>query len=123
MALKLQIILIVFVLLSLLYIFRRVSQKRLDYRFGLVWSLVCIVVAVFAAWPRLLALTSHLLGIYDPVNMLSLLGIILIIMIVFSLFMEISKQSEQIKQLTQELAILRKDTYDQINQKNNDYNK
>ena len=62
-------------------------------------------------------MVSHLLGIYDPVNMLAFVGIILAIFAIFSLMMEVSKQSEQIKRLTQELAILRKDDYDKSSEK------
>ena len=99
-------------ILSLIYIIRKIAQKKLDYKFGLVWCLVDVLMAIFAIWPTLLAKTAHLIGIYDPVNMLMFLGIILVIMVLFSLSMEVSKQSEQIKKLTQELAISRKDEYD-----------
>lgn len=123
MALRLQIIIIICMMLTLIYIGRRINEKKLDYKFGIVWALVCIVLMVFAIWPRLLAKVAHLIGIYDPVNMLAFLGLVLVIMIIFSLSMEISKQSEQIKKISQELAILRKDTYDGLNTKEDKENK
>ena len=46
--------------------------------------------------------------------MLAFFGLGLAIFVIFSLMMEVSKQSEQIKRLTQEIAILRKDSYDSI---------
>ena len=112
MSLRLQIIIIVCMVLALIYIIRRVATKRLDFRFGIGWSLIVIVIMVFAIWPGLLAAVSHLLGIYDPVNMLAFVGIILAVFAIFSLMMEVSKQGEQIKRLSQELGILRKDAYD-----------
>ncbi|MCR5214566.1 MAG: DUF2304 domain-containing protein [Eubacterium sp.] len=107
---RLQFIIIICMLIALIYIGRRVAQRKLDFRFGIGWSLVVIVIMIFAIWPVLLQKTSMLLGIYDPVNMLAFLGLILAIFAIFSLMMEVSKQGEQIKKLTQELAILRKDT-------------
>ena len=107
---RLQIIIIVCMMLAIFYIARRVAQRRLDFRFGIFWSLVVIGIMVFAIWPGLLLKVSLLLGIYDPVNMLSFVGLILAIFAIFSLMMEVTKQGEQIKKLTQELAILRRDT-------------
>ncbi|SEQ86408.1 hypothetical protein SAMN02910369_02564 [Lachnospiraceae bacterium NE2001] len=112
MSLRLQIIIILCMILALVYIGRRVATKKLDFKFGIAWSFVVVVIMIFAIFPKLLAMVSHLLGIYDPVNMLAFVGIILAIFAIFSLMMEVSKQSEQIKRLTQELAILRKDDYD-----------
>jgi len=103
---------------ALIFIIRRVATKKLDFKFGIAWSLVVMVLLIFGIWPSLLAKVSHVLGIYDPVNMLAFVGLILAIFAIFSLMMEVSKQGEQIKRLSQELGILRKDTYDAVNEKN-----
>lgn len=118
MSLRLQIIIIVCMILALIYIGRRVATKRLEFKFGIAWSFIVVVIMVFAIWPKLLAMVAHLLGIYDPVNMLAFVGIVLAIFAIFSLMMEVSKQSEQIKRLTQELAILRKDEHDNSEKEN-----
>jgi hypothetical protein len=107
--------------LALIYISRRVAKKRLDFRFGIAWSLVAAAIMIFAIWPKLLLWAANLLGIYDPVNMLTFVGLILAIFAIFSLMMEVTKQSEQIKKLTQELAILRKESEDKTD--NKDYKK
>lgn len=112
MSLRLQIIIIACMILALIYIARRVAKKKLDFKFGIAWSIIVVVIMVFAIWPKLLAMAAHLLGIYDPVNMLAFVGLVLAIFAIFSLMMEVSKQSEQIKRLAQELAILRKDEHD-----------
>ena len=114
MALKLQIILIVSMMISILYIFRLISVKKLNFKLGLSWSFVALIIIIFAAWPGLLKKISHLLGIYDPLNMIFMFGFVLLLYIVVSLSMEISKLSEQNKKLAQEIAILRKDTHDNI---------
>ena len=114
MSLRLQIIIIIGMLMVLLYIFRKVAQKRLDYRYGIAWSFIVFIIILFAAWPKLLQKTANILGIYDPVNMLAFFGLGLAVYALFLLMMEVSKQADQIKKLTQELAILRKDAHDDI---------
>ena len=114
MSLRLQILIIACMLFAIIYIFRKVALKKLDYRFGIAWSIVILVIIVFAAFPSILLKVAHILGIYDPVNMLAFVGIVLIVVVIFSMMMELSKQSEQIKKLSQELAILRKDSHDDI---------
>ena len=114
MSLRLQIIIIICMVLAILYIAGRLRSKKLDYKFGLSWMLVCIVIIIFAIWPSFLGKVSRVLGIYDPVNMLMFFGLILAIALIFHLTGEVSRQSEQIKRLTQELAILRKDTHDSL---------
>jgi len=114
MTLRLQIIIVVVALLAVFYISTLMAKKRMDYRFGLRWILIAIVVAVFAIWPDILVAVSRLVGIYAPVNMLFFAGFIIAIMVIFSLSMEVSRQSEQIKKLTQEMAIYKKDTYDEM---------
>ena len=118
MSLKLQIIIILCMFFGIVVIFRRIGKNKLDFKLGLLWVVISVIVMVFAIWPSLLAKTSRLLGIYDPVNMLAFFGIILLVMIIFALSSEISKLKEQVKRLSQELAILRKDTFDNFNQNN-----
>ena len=114
MTFRLQLIIVILVLLGMIYILNRISKKRLSFKFGLTWILIMIIIMVFAIWPKALQWFSSLIGIYDPVNMLFLFGFVLLVLIIFSLTMEISKISEQNKKLSQEIAILRKDTYDSI---------
>lgn len=114
MSLRLQIIIIICMVLAIMYIGTRLRSKKLDYKYGLGWSILCIVIMIFAIWPELLKKVSHLVGIYDPVNMLLFFGLVFAIMLIFNLSMEVSRQGEQIKKITQELAILRKDTHDSV---------
>ena len=120
MAFRLQVILIVGMIISILLIFRLIGNKKLNFKLGLSWVLISLIIMVFAAWPALLLKCSKLLGIYSPVNMIFLFGFILLVFIVVFLSMEVSKLTEQNKRLSQELAILRKDTYDSINRIKND---
>ena len=118
MSLRLQIIIIACMIIAIIIIFRKIGKNKLDFKLGLLWVMISIVVMIFAIWPSFLAKTSRLLGIYDPVNMLAFFGIVLLIMIIFALSSEISKLKDQVKRLSQEISILRKDTYDELNRNN-----
>jgi len=94
----------------------------MDFNFGLGWLLISIIILVFAIWPDLLAKMSDLLGIADPVNMLFFFAILLLIMVVFSLSKALTKEHDMTKKLAQELAILRKDSWESSNNKENENN-
>ena len=112
MALKLQIMIIVIMVLSIVAIFRHISKNKLDFKLGLLWILISIIIIVFAAWPKFLTKISDLLGIYSPMNMMIFFVFILLVMIIFTLSSEVSKLKEDVKRLSQEIAILRKDFCD-----------
>ena len=119
MSLRLQIIVIVCIAFLILYILKSVSKKKMDFKFGLGWLLISVIIMVFAMWPKLLAKMSMLLGIADPVNMLFFFAILLLIMVVFSLSKALTKEQDMTKKLAQELAILRKDSWEYSNSKKN----
>lgn len=116
MSMRLQIIIIVGMLLVLFYIIGKVRKKQLDLRYALGWMIVDVCILVLTIWPVLLVKLSSLLGIASPVNMLFFFGICFLVMIIFGQSISISNLSEKVKKLSQEVAILRRDTYDQINE-------
>ena len=79
MSLKLQIIIIVIMGLLLIHVINMVSKKKMDFKFGLLWAMVDIVIMILAIWPKLLGAISNLLGIASPVNMIFFFGMILAI--------------------------------------------
>ncbi len=112
MALKVRIFVIVVMVLILLKLFRLMGKKRIDFKYGLSWSLVDIMIIIVAAWPSLLAWLARLTGVIAPVNMLFFLGFILALAIIFSLSVTVSKLQDRVSRLSQEIAILRKDQFD-----------
>ena len=121
MSLRVRIFVIVCMILILINIIRLMSKKKIDYKYGLGWSLVDIVVIVMAAWPGLLGWIAKLTGVIAPVNMLFFLGFILALTIIFSLSVTVSKLHDKVNRLSQEIAIMKKDSYDK--QKSDNDNK
>ena len=103
---------IIFIVLAVLYIVNQLRKKKLDYRFGLGWLLIIFCILVLTVSPKLLSMLAGFLGIILPINMLFFFGFCFIVILVFSMSMMISSLSDRVKKLSQEIAILRKDMYD-----------
>lgn len=112
MTLRLQIMVIIFIVLAVLYIVNQLRKKKLDYRFGLGWLLIIFCILILTVSPKLLSMLAGFLGIALPINMLFFFGFCFIVILVFSMSMMISSLSDRVKKLSQEIAILRKDMYD-----------
>lgn len=112
MSLRLQIILIGCMLAAMIFIIHMVHKKRMSFRYGLGWLLVVICLMFLAAFPWILNRIAEFMGIASPVNTLFLFGFCFAVLLIFSLSVTVSKQADKIKKLTQEIAILRKDSYD-----------
>lgn len=114
---QLRIIIIVSMLLALIYIVGNIRRQKINFRYGIGWMVVAILIMLLAICPQILDLISYLLGIAVPVNMLFFMGFILVVIVIFSLSKSVSDLSEKVKQLSQELAIAKKDTYDNYQRK------
>lgn len=114
---QLRIIIIVSMLLALIYIISNIRRQKINFRYGIGWMLVAVLIMLLAIWPQILDLISYVLGIAVPVNMLFFMGFILLVIVVFFLSRSVSDLSEKVKQLSQELAIAKKDTYDNYQRK------
>lgn len=112
MSLRLQIIVVVAMLFIILYIVWQIGKKKLDFKYGIGWLAMFIVVLILAIWPKLLDIISNVLGIASPVNMLFFFGFILSVMIIFSMSKMLGNLNSKVKKLSQELAILRKEVND-----------
>lgn len=109
MSLRLQIIVGVLVVCSMLAIINLVRKKKLDLRYALVWLLVGGVVLVFDIFRPLLAFITRLAGVDLPVNLMFFLGFVFSLLIIFTLTVAVSGLSEKVKRLTQEMALLEKE--------------
>ncbi len=114
---QLRIIIIVSMLLALIYIIGNIRRQKINFRYGIGWMVVAVLIMLLAIWPQTLDLISYALGIAVPVNMLFFMGFILLVIVVFFLSRSVSDLSEKVKQLSQELAIAKKDTYDNYQRK------
>ena len=112
MSLKLQIILLCCMLVAMIFIIHMVHRKRMSFKYGLGWLFVVACLMVLAAFPWILNNIAHFMGIASPMNTLFFFGFCFAIFLIFSLSITVSKQADRIKKLSQEIAILRKDSYD-----------
>ena len=117
MSIRIRVIIIVAVILALVYIIRLIRKKLINFKYGLGWSVVGFCVLICAIFPQILDAASLFLGIELPINMLFFLAIVLLGGIVFSLTKAVSDLTDKTKRLSQELAILRKDLYDNYDKK------
>ena len=106
MSLRLQIIIGVVMVMSILIIGNMVRKRKLDLRYALVWFFVGIIVLVFDIFPGLLGAVTGMLGVELPSNMMFFLGFVFSLLIIFTLTVSVSRLSERVKRLTQELALL-----------------
>lgn len=108
MSLKIQIIIGVAAILCILGICNMVRKNKLDLRYGLVWIILGVCVAILDFWPQLLKALTNLMGIELPINMLFFLGFCFSLIIIFGLTKTVSELSHKVKRLTQEIALLEK---------------
>lgn len=109
MSLRMQILIGVIAVFCVLGICNRVRKNKLDLRYGLIWIIVGICVAILDFWPQLLGALTRWMGIELPINMLFFLGFCFSLIIIFGLTKTVSELSYKVKNLTQEIALLKKD--------------
>ena len=112
MTIKLRILVLIAMALFILYIFRSVRKKKINYRFGILWLVIAVAVGVMAALPDFLTWVSQLLGIAAPVNMLFFLGFVLVVGIILELSASVSRLNDEVRDLTQRLALYEHDSVD-----------
>ena len=116
LAFRTQMLIIAAMLLVVVCIINMLRKKKLDFKFALGWMFVAICILVLAAFPVLLDEIAYLVGDAAPVNMLFFFGFILVVVIIFALCVAVSRLSDKVKKLSQEIAIIRKDMYDRVNE-------
>ncbi|WP_029452405.1 DUF2304 domain-containing protein [Clostridium algidicarnis] len=104
---QLQIILILVSIGFFIFIYKMITNYKMDLRHSLVWVLSSLVFILMSIFPGTLISVSRLLHIEEPVNTIFLLVIFFLLLVTFTLTLTISKRSNSIKDLVQEVAILK----------------
>lgn len=110
MTITLRIELIIFALLSIIFILWTVKKEKLLIKYALLWILAGCLILVAVIIPNFIESIAKLLGFATPSNMIFLVAIIILLYISFSLTIVVSKQSSRIRLLIQELSLLKKKT-------------
>lgn len=104
----LQLILIFVTLLFGIFIIVVTHNKKLSFKYTLLWLVFCIITLLCAIFPQITIGLSKLLYIETPVNTIFLIYIFLLIVIIFYISIGFSKCIEKITTLVQENALLEK---------------
>ena len=106
MTLKIQILLVIFLLIVLAFIIQMVKKRQLELKYVLGWLVCDIALIIFTCFPRLMGSFARLIGIYSPVNMIFFLGFIFSLIILFSLTVALSRVTEKVRRIAQVIAML-----------------
>ncbi|GMB01248.1 DUF2304 domain-containing protein [Pelosinus sp. IPA-1] len=106
---RLQVILIVFSSISMLFSLKMIRKFQLDLKYALLWLVLNSAILVLAAYPPLLLNLAKEFAIEIPANALFLFGIVISMSIIFSLTVALSRTSYKIKMISQELGILKEE--------------
>ena len=103
---KLQIILGVLILLSLIFIINMVRKRALELKYALSWLILLVGVGIIDCIPQSMTFLARALGIYDPVNMIFFIGFIFSILIIFVLTVALSRMSARVRKMAQIVAMM-----------------
>lgn len=106
MRLRIQLLIIVFLLIVLAVIISMVRQRKLELKYVLVWLTCDAVLLVLTLFPGFMKYIAGVLGIYSPMNMLFFLGLIVCLIIIFTLTVALSRVTAKVRRISQELAML-----------------
>ena len=109
MNIRLQIIVGVLLVGSLLIIGNMVRKSKMELKYALAWFLVGGIVLIFDIFPQLLSWLANLMGVGIPVNMLFFMGFVFALLIIFSLSFSVSRLSGKVKRMAQEIALLKEE--------------
>ncbi|MFH1654827.1 MAG: DUF2304 domain-containing protein [Pseudomonadota bacterium] len=101
-----QVIVFLFVALSLLLLIIRLIQKgRLDVAYCWLWLAIGVVTTLIVVKYEWLIYLTHLIGVVAPANTLFFLGLIVVLLMCLQFSIVITSQRRQIRRLIQQLAI------------------
>jgi hypothetical protein len=84
-----------------------IRTQRLHLRESLIWLLTTVAAIAVTAWPRLLQLAAHAVGIQVPSNALFGAGLLYLAVNVLAITISVSSNTTRVRRLAQECALLR----------------
>lgn len=105
---RLQFILMSAIILYFVLILYFLKKRALELKYTLIWLVAGGIMLVLVAFPRLMTVIVHILGIQSNMNGLYIALIAFIIMILMTLTSIVSRLAYKAKTLTQEVALLEK---------------
>lgn len=105
MTIGLRIVLLVFALLSCIFVIRKIRKAQMRIEDTLFWIVIAVGTLILGIFPQIAFGCAKVLGITAPVNFVFLVFIFILLFKVFILTVQMSQLQEKIKNLTQVIAI------------------
>ena len=113
MDLKLKIFLITVCLLFIIYLYRKVATKKMEFKSACSFFAIIVLLMFLCIFDNVLIPIKNLLGFEVVSNMVFFIGFVCIGLMLLSFGIKISIQEQKITKLIQEIAILKKDKKDE----------
>jgi hypothetical protein len=107
-------------LLILSGIFELLRRRQLSEKYAVLWLVVGLVLLVLTIFPGLLTRISSAVGVALPTNLLFFVAIVFLIGVALHLSWELSRLEDETRKLAEDLAILRLDLDEHIQQSKKD---
>ncbi len=104
---RVQIIAIIASLLFIAFIARLIIKGKLREEYAIIWIVCAVLLIAFSFWRKGLDVLSHLIGVYDPPNLVFTAAIFAIFIYLLHVSVVVSKLQEQNKTLAQDIALLK----------------
>ncbi|MCE5169386.1 DUF2304 domain-containing protein [Paenibacillus profundus] len=105
---KLQMLLLLGCLTTLVFIINMIRKEKLELKYSLLWIFICISIIFLCVFPNSINAMANLMGIITPINALFFWGLVSSLIINFQLTVAESRKSKKIKELSQAIALLEK---------------
>lgn len=105
--LELQLLSLFILGLFLAWVVRLIRAQRLTLRDSLLWLLTTVAALVVTAFPQLLVLLAHAVGVQVPANAIFGVAILYLAVNVLHVTLHASASAASVRRLTQECALLR----------------
>jgi len=114
---NLKVFIVFVVLINLFLIIKTLKSKKISIRYGVLWIILLLLLALAGLFPNLFIFISNLFGFEKASNMVFLIGFFFLFYLIFVLITTISLLNDKIKLLIQEISIL-KERVDKNERKN-----
>lgn len=104
---RIQILAIAASFLFLAFIGSLIVRGKLREEYAIIWIVCSVLLIAFSFWRKGLDVLSHLVGVFDPPNLVFTGAIFAILIYLLHLSVVVSKLQEQNKTLSQDIALLK----------------
>ena len=115
MTFTLRVVVTVISILTTAVILKKIRKSQMQIEDSIYWIGFCLVLVVFALFPKVPDVLSGLAGTYSTANFIYMAVIFLLIVKLFRMTLTVSKLEAQIRRLAQEMALERREHEREMN--------